>query len=413
MKGWNVRRSDLSGAVRERLARLPPPYSAHYGVIPLPPPEDPVLLTSALPALRAASDALARVSTLAAELGDPFILSRILPRREAVSSSAIEGTNSTLDELLRVEEAEGPASDAARQVRDYATALDDLLPRARRRGHAFFRSAVVPELHRAVMRSDTAYQDRPGALRDAVVWIGGRGDISNSTYNPTPPANIAASLADSMTYLRCEGMQGVNQHLIVRMAIGHAHFEAVHPFRDGNGRVGRLLLPLMMAAEGQVPLYLSPYIEANRADYHAALKAAQQRLDWNAVVGFVARTVTRTVDELMITRDALTQLRRAWRGRGKFRANSAASNALDVVPHYPVLTIGRLGQVLGVSFPAARTAIGHLMSLGILEERTGYRRNRIFACPEVLAIVNRPFGEAPDLPAGLDDAPGRHTVSSG
>lgn len=199
-------------------------------------------------------------------------------------------------------------------------------------------------------------------------------------------------------------MQGANQHLIARMAIGHAHFEAVHPFRDGNGRVGRLLLPLMMAAEGHVPLYLSPYIEANRADYYAALKSAQQQLDWNAVIGFVAKAVSGTVNELMATRDALTQLRRAWQERGKFRRDSAASNALDVVPHYPVLTINRLGQVLGVSFPAARSAINRLTSLGILEEKTGYRRNRIFVSPEALAIINRPFGEAPDLPADLDDA---------
>lgn len=399
-----VRRSDLSGPVRDRLTRLPEPYSAHYGVVPLPPPEEPVRLTSALPMLRMASAALARVSTLADELADHFIVSRVLPRREAVSSSAIEGTNSTLDELLQIEEGDSAATDAARQVRDYATTLDALLPRARQQGHGFFQPAVVEELHRAVMKSDTACQDRPGALREAVVWIGGRRDISQSTYNPTPPANIAASLAESMAYLRCEGMQGVNQHLIARMAIGHAHFEAVHPFRDGNGRVGRLLLPLMMAAEGHVPLYLSPYIEANRVDYYAALKSAQQRLDWNAVVGFVARAVSGTVDELMATRDALTQLRRAWQERGKLRRASAASNALDVVPHYPVLTINRLAQVLGVSFPAARSAIDRLTSLGILAEKTGYRRNRIFVSPEALAIVNRPFGQTPGLPGKPDDA---------
>jgi Fic family protein len=380
------------------LTKLPEPYSAHYGVVPLAPPEEPVLLTTALPTLRTAGAALARVSTLAAELEDPFILSRVLPRREAVSSSAIEGTNSTLYELLQVEEGDGAASDAARQVRDYAIALDALLPRAQQHGHGFFHSAVIEELHRAVMKSDTAYQDEPGALRQVVVWIGGRGDISNSTYNPAPPATIASSLADTMTYLRCEGMQGVNQHLIARMAIGHAHFEAVHPFRDGNGRVGRLLLPLMMAAEGHAPLYLSAYIEANRIDYYAALKSAQQQLDWNAIIGFVANAVIGTVDELMATREALTQLRRAWQGRGKFRGNSASSNALDVVPHYPVLTINRLTRVLGVSFPAARTAINHLTSLGILEEKTGYRRNRIFVCPEALAIINRPFGEAPNEP---------------
>ena len=106
----------------------------------------------------------------------------------------------------------------------------------------------------------------------------------------------------------------------------------------------------------------------------------------------------------MITRDALTQLRRAWQERGKFRNNSAALNALDVVPHYPVLTINWLKQVLGVSFPAARTAINQLTSLGILEERTGHLRNRIFASREALAIINRPFGAEPNLPVDLDDA---------
>jgi Fic family protein len=190
-----------------------------------------------------------------------------------------------------------------------------------------------------------------------------------------------------------------------RMAIGHAHFEAVHPFRDGNGRVGRLLLPLMMAAEGQVPLYLSPFIEANKSDYYEALKAVQQRLDWNAAVGLVADAVTGTVNELMTTRDALTQLRSAWQRRGKLRKHSAALNALDILPHYPAITITRLAQVIGVSFPAARAAINKLTSMGILREKTGYQRNRIFVSPEALTVINRPFGAPAILPAELGDGP--------
>lgn len=206
-----------------------------------------------------------------------------------------------------------------------------------------------------------------------------------------------------MTYLRCEGLQGLNQHLVTRMAIGHAHFEAVHPFRDGNGRVGRLLLPLMMAADGQVPLYLSSYIAANKSDYDEALKAAQQRLDWNAMVSFVADAVTGSVDELMTTRDALTQLRDIWRRRGKYRRQSAASRALDILPHYPVIPITRLATVLGVSFPAARAAIGTLTSRGILAERTGYQRNRIFVSREAPAVINRPFGTPANLPEDRDE----------
>jgi cell filamentation protein, protein adenylyltransferase len=398
MKGLPVRRDDLSGPVRARLERLPAPYQAHYGVVPLPPPEEPVHLSAALPRLREASNAIAKVNALAEELKDPFILSRVLPRREAVSSSAIEGTNSTLDELLTIEEGDDAATEAAAQVRDYATVLEALLPRAREQGNSIFTVELIEDLHRAVMKGDSAYQDRPGAFRTVVVWIGGRGDIANSTYNSTPPSRIRETIEEQVRYLKGEDLQVVNQHLVTRMAIAHAHFEAVHPFRDGNGRVGRLLLPLMMAAEGQIPLYLSPYIEVHKADYYAALKAAQQRLDWDTCVGFVADAVVATTSELLGTRDALRKLSAIWQERGRFRKNSAAGNALPLLAHYPVVTITRLAKLLRVSFPAARSAIHKLTSLHILTERTGYQRNRVFASPEALAIINRPFGTPPVVP---------------
>jgi Fic family protein len=394
-----MKRDDLTSAVRERLKRLPPPFEAHYGVVPLPPPEDGVAVTPVQRQHSEANAALVRVQTLAAELKDPYLISRILPRREAVSSSAIEGTNSTLDELLSVEETGDPdAGDAAVQVRDYALALDDLVPRARKDGHALFTTDLLRELHRKVTRGDKDYKDKPGELRSRVVWIGGA-DIAYSTYNPAPPDDIADCLEETMDYMRCDGMQVMQQDLIVRMAIAHAHFEAVHPFRDGNGRVGRLLLPLMMAAEGHVPVYLSPYIEAHKNQYYASLKAAQQRLEWHEAVGFMADSIIGTVNELVVTRDALTQLREVWQARRKFRAESAAIRALEVLPHYPVLTIRRLANILAVSVPAATQAIEQLMEAAILKERTGYARNRVFAAPEALSVINRPFGELPILPA--------------
>lgn len=390
------------GPIQRRLKRLPEPYANHYGVVPLPPPEEAVRLSTALPRLREATAAMARANTLAAELHDPFILSRIITRREAVSSSAIEGTNSTLDELLSFEESESESDDdipaAVAQVRDYARVLEHLLPRAQREGPALFDITLVQELHRQVMKNDPDYKDQPGAVRSVVVWIGGRGNISNSTYNPSPPADIGSTLADSVDYLRCEGLQAVSQHLITRMAIAHCHFEAVHPFRDGNGRVGRLLLPLMMAADGQMPLYLSPYIEAYKDDYYAALKAGQQRLDWDRGVAFLSDAITRTVAELMTTRDSLKTLGDIWRRRYKFRQGSAALRALSVLPHYPVVTTKRLMLLLQVSQPVALEATNRLVGLGILKERTGYQRNRIFACPEALTIINRPFGAPPILP---------------
>ena len=397
-----MKRDDLTHAVREQLKRLPLPYQAHYGVVPLPPPEGGIPLHDIGPRLSAADAALARIDTLAAELKDPYLISRILPRREAISSSSIEGTNSTLDELLSIEETgDGGSDDAAVQVRDYALALDDFVPRARAEKHKIFTMELVQALHRTVMAGDSRYKDKPGQFRNVVVWIGG-GNIAYSTYNPTPPEDIIACLERTMDYMRNEGMQQVNQSLVVRMAIAHSHFEAVHPFRDGNGRVGRLLLPLTMAAEEHTPLYLSPYIEKHKDAYYASLKAAQQRLEWHEPAGFLADAIVGTADELMVTRDALATLSKLWRERRKFRQGSAALKALDVLPHYPVLTIKRLADMLEVSVPAATQAVEQLVEGGMLSERTGYARNRVFTSPEALTIINRPFGETPVLPAGAE-----------
>lgn len=406
-----IRRTELCHDVRLALQRLPPPYASHYGVVPAAPP---AVLPSIIPIADrylAATKALVRLDTLASELQDPWLVSRVLIRREAVSSSAIEGTNSTLDALLSVEETDGgddsEAGRAAAQVRDYALCLDAVIPEARHHGPSIFTDDLIRDLHRSVMKEDSAYGDTPGELRTKVVWIGGRGDIAYSTYNPAPPDTVAACLRDNVAYMRGETDETLPAPLITRMAVAHAHFEAVHPFADGNGRVGRLLLPLMMAAAGQIPLYLSSYIEANRDAYYAALKAAQQRHLWHEITGFIADAVTGSVDELLTTRLALASLRAIWLSRQRFRSGSAALRALDILPHYPVITVGRLARLLDVSWKQAAKATERLTTAGILEERTGYRRNRLFAAREALSVINRPFGEEPVLPEETGTAPSK------
>ncbi|WP_271593241.1 Fic family protein [Bradyrhizobium sp. CCBAU 65884] len=228
--------------------------------------------------------------------------------------------------------------------------MDGFIPRATKSGYGVFTMDLIKDLHRAVMKDDPDYQDIPGDLRTGVVWIGGNKDIAYSSLNPPPPADVADCLAQTVDYLRNEGMQQLTQGFITRMAIAHTHFEAVHPFRDGNGRVGRLLLPLMMAAERHVPLYLSPYIESKKGSYYASLKDAQQRLDWEPIITFMADAVTGTVEELIRTRTALSEL--------SDRNGSAAIRALDELHNYPVLTAKRLGQLLDVSPAQVNQAIG-------------------------------------------------------
>lgn len=384
-------RNGLAKALRDRLVKLPHPHDNAFGVVPPPPPGEALDLSPVLARLEVATRAMERVQTLATALRSPFLVSRVLPRQEALSSSAIEGTYSTLDELLAAEideEAEETSGGTA-QVRDYAIALEGFLPEARETGRGIFTLDLIHRLHRALMASDPHYPDEPGKLRQIVVWIGGARDISRSTYNPPPPDMVATCLHDTLSYLRCEEDQDLSQSLITRMAVGHAHFEAVHPFRDGNGRVGRLLLPLMMAAEGLVPLYLSPFVEANKPAYYAALKAAQQRLEWHEIVGFMCDAVVATVEDLLNKRAALETLRIDWETRRRFRLGSASLRSLDVLIDYPVVTVKRIVRLLGVSFPTASEAVAQLVEVGILTERTGYARNRVFVAREVLAIMNR------------------------
>lgn len=382
-------RNALAAPVRRSLVRLPEPHANAYAVVPVAPPAGVLDLSPVLGSLDAAARALGKIQAIAAETGGRYLISRVLPRREAVSSSAIEGTHSTLDELLRTEADDASASRAARQVRSYALALEDLLPRAQAEGRAIFEEGLLAELHRRAMQDDDVYQDVPGVLRSRVVWIGGAADISRSVFNPPPPERVAACLRDTLAYLRCDDHQDMTQSLVTRMAVGHAHFEAVHPYRDGNGRVGRLLLPLMMAAEGQVPLYLSPHIAAHRAAYMAALQAAQQRLEWHAIVGFIADAVVATTGSVLAMRADLDALLESWKARRRFRAGSTAARSLDLLLSYPVVTVATLREALGVTAPAAGNAVDQLIAAGILRELTGYRRNRLFAADEALSIYNR------------------------
>jgi Fic family protein len=338
---------------------------------------------------------------LAASNQHHFFLSRILVRQEAVASSAIEGTHSTLDHLLEVE-AEDPAqqeqADAeAKQVRNYAIALERVLGDVERNRYDAFRTGLIRDLQREVMKDDPEYERRhhglsPGQFRPAgtIVHIGGGRDISRSVYNPAPPEYVAKCLDEHIEYLRCAGLQQANQSIVTRLAIAHAHFEAVHPFPDGNGRTGRLLLPLMLAADGHTPLYLAPHIAAFKPDYIDGLRAAQQRLDYVPLIEMLSNAVITAVDRAIDAHRELTSLLTDWAKRKRWRKNSTQRRTLDLLITHPVVKIKGLAAELKVSEEAARTAIQQLTQYGILKEKTGFKRNKVFTAEEVLEVYRRP-----------------------
>ncbi len=384
-----MHRNHLIGSVRERLKRLPPPFNDHYGVVPSSPPEETIAIESVQSDHSDALKALGRADSLAKQFPTHFLFTRVLVRQEAVSSSEMEGTHSTLDALLEAEETDDKgSSEADRQVRDYAVALETALIEVSARGHNAFTIDLIQSLHASLMREDSNFRERggvPGELRKLVVWIGGK-HIANSRFNPPPPNDVLACLVEQLDFLRCEGLQQVHQSIVTQMAVAHAHFETVHPFRDGNGRVGRLVLPLMLAAAKHTPLYLSPYIASNKAEYVDALVAAQQRLEYAPLVGHLSRAISNTVDDADRSLMRLERLVADWHIRKKFRKGSAAQRLIDALPGHPVVTSKTVMRLLKITNKPALTCLGQLEDAGVLRERTGKKRNKVYSADEVLKI---------------------------
>lgn len=394
-------RAQLSQAVRDRLVRLPAPFDAHYGVHVAPPPTELGLPPAAIGRIHAAASALASLDALASGRPSLFHLTRVLVRDEATRSSAIEGTQTTLDELLgadaAIEEAEQRGeADALRDelgtVRAYAVALERRLAAA-----GPIDAAVIQGLHRDVFGRSEEYADgrkgRPGEWRDRVVWIGGGGDISRSTFNPPPPLLVPELMREHAGWLEGTAVGPAVLATPIRLALAHAHFEAIHPFSDGNGRVGRMLLSLMLAAEGHVPVPLSRVLEADRSGYYDALRLAQQRRDFVPLTLLMCAAIEAGARQAEALDNRLSALPAVWRdpacwpGRRPPRRDGAANRLLDLLPYHPVVTVGVVARLLGVSTQAANLAVHALVEAGLLAERTGWKRNRVFVCRQALVLI--------------------------
>ena len=395
-RGWGTARVQREG------------YENVWFVVPPPPPRD---LPAGLPAgLIGRANALlqARPRRLTAQPLDR-LTAYLFARREAVSSSRLEGTWSTIDSVLTP--ADDPEAEAGRSqtlsVRAYAAALEVGAAEIEEQGVRALTVDLLCRLHALVMSRDPDFRGVPGRLRAPglpgdVVQIGGSGRREESLYNPAPPAHVARCLDEVMAWHTDEeiielGEAGMGLSLPLRMAIGHAHFEAVHPFTDGNGRIGRIIWPLQMTATGILPLYLSGYVEQQRQAYSQALQAAQKQLAYGDIIAFLCEAIIASVEEEAAGKSAIAALPDAWETRIRPRRGSAGARALEVVVSKPILTARSLSEDLQVSFQAASSALNTLTKAGVLRERTGHGRNRIFAAEEVIAILARPFADDPEI----------------
>lgn len=408
-----MRKNDLCNAIRPEYTAErgfgttrvdDPEYRNIWFVVPPPPPTAaPVSLPKV--ALKRAHKALNQIPEMGSEDELDKFVALLFQRREALTSSRMEGTWSTIDHVMTPKEhLESPnAKSATASVRGYADALESNFAKVLKQGYGVFSLAFVKSLHKTIVSKDPTFDGTPGALRTpgkhrSIVLIGGLRK-ENSVYNPAPPEHVDRCFKEVLSWYRDDlqaelgdiGHNGMT--LPIRLALGHCHFEAVHPFQDGNGRVGRMLWPFQMVLSGMSPLYLSGFVEANKTEYAKSLGTAQKKLDYGPLIEFMCEAISESHEEAEKTKQALLELPSAWSQRAKFRKNSTAERSLRLLIKSPIVTAAELKNELDVSFQAANAALKSLVDGKIVQERTGNARNRIFAAEEVLALVGRAFGE--------------------
>ncbi len=363
----------------------------------LPPPLQ--ITGEALRALSAADRALGQLAGIARALPNPRLLVRAFAGREAVLSSRIEGTQASLSDLLLFDitptVVESRAPDVV-EVANYVRALE----------HGISRLRAIPltlnlirELHAILLEGVRGSDRHPGEFRLVQNWIGSHGiSIQSATYVPPPPERLMQALGAMERFINTPG----DMPLLIRIAMVHYQFEAIHPFEDGNGRVGRLLIALMLDAEGAIPhpvLYLSDYFERHRQEYYRILLAVSQKGIWLEWLTFVLHGVAEQAIDSVERSAKLMRLRGEWTKQcQQARASALLLRLLDALFVNPFINMRRAAELLDVNPQSAQNSINKLLEAGILQEMTGRSRNRVYVAGAVL----RALEETPASPGKLE-----------
>jgi Fic family protein len=386
-----VRREDFSSEAPGRLVSV---GEGRWAFVPAPLPPKLSYAPPLVAALSEADRALGELAGLGRTLPNPYLLTRPFLKREAVLSSRIEGTSASLVDLYAFE-AEPPLfgepqrRDDVQEVRNYVRALEHGMARLE---DLPISQRLLREMHALLMEGMRGARRDPGEFRRILNWIGTPGaELDEATYVPPPPAEIPTTLSALERYIH--GDTGLPP--LLDIALVHYQFEAIHPFLDGNGRIGRLLITLMLIERDLLPeplLYLSAYFERHRGAYYDHLLAVSQKGEWKEWLLFFLRGVSVEASDASRRAAKLFELRETYMER--FQREGARPNLLAAVNHLftnPVTSIRELAEVLGVSFEAARRQVGSLEERGVLQEITGRRRNRLYAAREILQVLQEPL----------------------
>ncbi len=345
-------------------------------------------------ALDRATRALARVDGMARVLPNPALLLYTYVRKEAVLSSQIEGTQSSLSDLLLHENKHVPGVPASdvKEVSRYVAAMEHGLRRLKEGFPLSLR--LIREIHGVLLKGARGGDKRPGEFRASQNWVGGTRP-GNAVYVPPPPHEVLAAMGALEKFIHGEPVQ---TPALIKTGLVHAQFESIHPFLDGNGRVGRLLISLMLHTEGALTyplLYLSLYFKQRRTAYYDALMAVRTGGKWEEWLAFYLAGVEEVASEANEVSQQLVRLFE--RDRRKAAAlGKAAPSALKLhglMEKRCLASLAFAQKELGLSLPAVSQAMARLRALGIVKETSGRRRRQVFAYQAYWELVSRGTGE--------------------
>jgi Fic family protein len=367
-------------------AFIPPPL----------PPDPPLQMERLQKLLEQANQALGRLDGLASALPNLSLLIYANVRKEAVLSSQIEGTQSSLSDLMLFENDEAPGVPLhdVQEVSNYAAALSHGMERMR--GGFPLSLRLLREMHEILLSKGRGQDKMPGEFRTSQNWIGGTRP-GNAAFVPPPPELVMECMGQLELFLH-DDVAGMP--VLIKAGLAHVQFETIHPFLDGNGRLGRLLITFLLCAEGvmRAPiLYLSLYFKRHRAAYYELLDRVRAREDWESWLDFFLRGVKETSDEAAEAARRIAALfdehRRRIEGLG--RPAASALRVFEMLQRNPILSIPVLAQQSGLSGPTVAKSLEHLGRIGIVREITGRERHRLFVYDRYLEILNEGMGAAP------------------
>lgn len=332
-----------------------------------------------------AEAALGRLAGAGRLLPHPQLLVGPYLRREAVASTRIEGTQASLVDVFDAEASDQPLGPDVEEVINYVRAMETGLQRLETLPVS---TRLIREMHAVILAGVRGRGRQPGELRTTQNWIGAPGaTLETATYVPPPPDQLSDLLTDLERFIHEEPRVPP----LVQAALVHYQFETIHPFLDGNGRLGRLLVVFFLVTRDRLPaplLYLSPFFESRREQYYAALQGVRERGDLDDWLGLFLDGVRTQAIDAVTRAERLTDLRERYRAEVQAATRGAANQLVDLAFEQPVLNARTAEQRLGISRPAALTALRQLADLGVITEVSGGPRGQLrWQAHEILAVL--------------------------